>query len=137
MMRRLLLCMAGQNVCLALHTYTNTYIYRPHFSFCDRFHACFSQRNESIWVNGGVAPFILRLGTSWRPMVSFTPWQLYPKGKSTLPTPSPSILWTWGLSENFGGNVNMLPLQRMDPPRFLGSPARHRQRSPTVLRFLN
>jgi hypothetical protein len=29
-----------------------------------------------------IAPRIINLGTSWRCVVSFTPWSLYPRGKS-------------------------------------------------------
>jgi hypothetical protein len=85
LLRRLLLCTADQKVCLPLTLYANTYSYRPYFVFYDRFLVWFSQRNESVWVNRGLAPFVLSLGARWRRVVSFTPWQLYPKGKSPLP----------------------------------------------------
>jgi hypothetical protein len=32
--------------------------------------------------SGGIATHILDLGTRWRRVVSFTPWPLYPQGKS-------------------------------------------------------
>jgi len=36
-----------------------------------------------IWICGGIAPHMLNLGTRWRWVVTFIPWQLYPHGKSS------------------------------------------------------
>jgi len=33
--------------------------------------------HEGIWENGGIAAYILNLGTKWMSLVSFTPWLLY------------------------------------------------------------
>jgi hypothetical protein len=38
-------------------------------------------RHEDIWGSGCIDPHFLDLGTSWRWVVSFTPWPLYPQGK--------------------------------------------------------
>jgi hypothetical protein len=38
---------------------------------------------EEYWGSGGMAERILDLGTKWRWVVSFTPWPLYPQGKSS------------------------------------------------------
>jgi hypothetical protein len=40
--------------------------------------------NEGVWGRGRIYPHFLDLGTSWRSVVSFTPWPLYPWGKSPL-----------------------------------------------------
>jgi hypothetical protein len=32
---------------------------------------------KSIWENGGIAAYILNLGTKWMSVVSFTHWPLY------------------------------------------------------------
>jgi hypothetical protein len=37
---------------------------------------------KAYWGSGGIAPRILDLGTRWRWVASFTPWPLYPQGKS-------------------------------------------------------
>jgi hypothetical protein len=37
---------------------------------------------KAYWGSGGIAPRIFDLGTRWRWVVSFTPWPLYPQGKS-------------------------------------------------------
>jgi len=42
----------------------------------------------------GIAPHILKLRTSWRLVVSFTPWQLYPHRKMPL------YPMHWKLAEN-------------------------------------
>jgi hypothetical protein len=42
--------------------------------------------HEGIWGNGCIDPHFLDLGSSWRWVVSFTPWPLYPVERS------PSIL---------------------------------------------
>jgi len=36
--------------------------------------------HDSVWQSRGTAPQILKIGTTWRWMVSFTPWLLYSKG---------------------------------------------------------
>jgi len=130
MLRRLLLCIADQNVCPShftrLRTLTDLIFYSS---------TGFSPVTRKRWKHMG----------EWR-CSSFYPLGLAPDGGewsvswpgSCNPKESPhsppihSIHWTWGLSEHFGGNVNMLPLQRMDP-RFLGSPARNRASSPAKL----
>jgi hypothetical protein len=38
--------------------------------------------HEGIWGSGCIYPHFLDLGTSWRWVVSFTPWPLYTRGKS-------------------------------------------------------
>ena len=42
-----------------------------------------SLRRESIWRTGGIAPFILNLGASWRRVVNLRPRPLYPGGKNS------------------------------------------------------
>jgi hypothetical protein len=37
--------------------------------------------HESVVVSQHTAPLILKLGTKWRCVVSFTPWTLYLRGK--------------------------------------------------------
>jgi hypothetical protein len=37
----------------------------------------------AYWGSGGIVPLILRLGTRWRWIVSFTPRPLYPQGRSS------------------------------------------------------
>jgi hypothetical protein len=37
---------------------------------------------KTYWGSGGIVPGILYLSTGWRLVVSFTPWLLYPQGKS-------------------------------------------------------
>jgi len=37
---------------------------------------------KAYWGSVSVALLILKLGTRWRRVVSFTPWPLYPQGKS-------------------------------------------------------
>jgi hypothetical protein len=37
---------------------------------------------EGVWESGCIDPHFLDLGISWRWVVSFTPWPLYPWGKS-------------------------------------------------------
>jgi hypothetical protein len=39
-------------------------------------------RHGGVLGSGSIAPCILYLGTRWRWVVSFTPWPLYPQGKS-------------------------------------------------------
>jgi hypothetical protein len=39
---------------------------------------------KTYWGSGGIAPIILKLGTRWRRIVSFTPRSLYLRGKSPL-----------------------------------------------------
>jgi hypothetical protein len=39
---------------------------------------------KTYWGSRGIAPRILDIGTRWRWVVSFTPWPLYPQGKSLL-----------------------------------------------------
>jgi hypothetical protein len=39
-------------------------------------------RREYVWGIGGIAPFILKIGTRWRWVVIFTPWRLYSRGKT-------------------------------------------------------
>jgi hypothetical protein len=46
------------------------------------------------WGNGGIAPFILNLGTSWRWVVSFTPRPLYALGIHWLGGGPPLSVWT-------------------------------------------
>jgi hypothetical protein len=41
-----------------------------------------SPRHEGLLGSGGIPPRIIELGTRWRWVVSFTPWPLYPRGKS-------------------------------------------------------
>jgi len=36
------------------------------------------------WRSGGIAPYILDLGTRWKRVVSFTPHLLHPQGKKSL-----------------------------------------------------
>jgi hypothetical protein len=38
--------------------------------------------HEDVWGSGCIDPHVLDLGTSWRWVVSFMPWPLYPRGKS-------------------------------------------------------
>jgi hypothetical protein len=38
---------------------------------------------QTYWGSGCIAPRILDLRTTWKRVVSFTPRQLYPQGKST------------------------------------------------------
>jgi hypothetical protein len=45
---------------------------------------------KTYWASGGIAPRVLDLGTKWRSAVSFTPWPLYPQGKS------PGNIWIGG-----------------------------------------
>jgi hypothetical protein len=42
----------------------------------------YALRHEGVWRSGCIHPRFLDLGTSWRWVVSFTPWSLYPRGKS-------------------------------------------------------
>jgi hypothetical protein len=35
---------------------------------------------EDVWGNAGKAPYILKLSTRWKQVVSFTPWLLYSSG---------------------------------------------------------
>jgi hypothetical protein len=44
---------------------------------CSEHHAM-----KAYWRSGDIAPRIIDLGTRWRWVVSFTPWPLYPQGKS-------------------------------------------------------
>jgi hypothetical protein len=37
---------------------------------------------KTYWGSGGISPRILEFGTRWKWVVSFTPWSLYPQGKS-------------------------------------------------------
>jgi hypothetical protein len=37
--------------------------------------------HEGVWGSGCIDPYFLDLGTSWRWVVSFAPWPLYPRGK--------------------------------------------------------
>jgi len=37
---------------------------------------------KAYWWSGRITPRILDLGTSWRTVVSFTAWPLYPWGKN-------------------------------------------------------
>jgi hypothetical protein len=46
------------------------------FTFLTKHHAM-----KAYWGSGGIAPHI-DLGTRWRWVVSYTPWPLYPQGKS-------------------------------------------------------
>jgi len=48
--------------------------------------------HQDILGSGGIAPHILDLSTRWRRVVSFTPQQLYPQGKS----PRYSLDRRWG-----------------------------------------
>jgi hypothetical protein len=42
----------------------------------------YALRHEDVWGSGCIDPCFLDLGTSWRWVVSFTPWPLYSRGKS-------------------------------------------------------
>jgi hypothetical protein len=58
-------------------------------------------RHEGVLGSGGIAPFILGLGTRWRWVVSFTPRKepLIPTGKESGWAPEP--VWTRWWKEKF------------------------------------
>jgi hypothetical protein len=61
--------------------------------------------HEGVWGSGCIDPHFLDLGTSWKWVISFIPWLLYPGKESTVPFVqvvgwTPLLVWTTWRSEN-------------------------------------
>jgi len=42
----------------------------------------YASRCEDVWQSGGIAPRVLKLGTRWKRVLSFTSWPLYTRGNN-------------------------------------------------------
>jgi hypothetical protein len=75
-----------------------------------------ASRHDDILGSGGIAPRILDFGNRWRWVVSFTPWPLYPQGKSPWYPLDRRLGGTQSRSGRGGEEKNSQPLPGLEPP---------------------
>jgi hypothetical protein len=70
---------------------------------------------KTWWGSGGIAPYILDLGTTWRWVVNFTPRPLYPQGNSPFYPLDRRLGGPQSRSEHDGEKKNCQPLPDSNP----------------------
>jgi hypothetical protein len=78
-------------------------LYRKHF------------QGQGIQISGGIAPYILNLGTSWIIVFSFTPRPLCSQEKSRQYQLNKTLGGTQSRSGRFGEDKNINPLPGFEP----------------------
>jgi hypothetical protein len=84
---------------------------------------------KTYWGSGGIAPFILDLGTRWRSVISFTPRPLYSQGKNPLYPLDRRLGGPQSRSGRGGEEKNSQPppgIETWNPDRPARSPALYR-----------
>jgi hypothetical protein len=71
---------------------------------------------KAYWGSDGIAPHILDLSTRWKWVVSFTPWLLYPQGKSPWYPLDRRLGWPHSWSGSGDEVKNSQPLLGLEPP---------------------
>jgi len=69
---------------------------------------------KAYWGSGGTATITLKLGTTWKWLVTLTPRQLYPRGKSPWYPLNRRLSGPQSQSGRFGGKKNILFLPEFE-----------------------